>query len=164
VFLPKGVDTCFENPLGTATRTCYSPDNFSTYVFCAYHGAFRAGAQTYLYSVEPYQDVPGCRNNVHNQPLPNAVSQAPNLVDPADPGYSTLSHELFETLSDPHLNAWYQGLQGNEIGDLCADFDNFTTINGHRYVTQSEYSDVNHLCVSGRLTSDPQTPQGGFGS
>src|SRR5579871_2281451 len=34
VFLPKGVDTCFDPSLGGG---CYSPDNFSTFVFCAYH-------------------------------------------------------------------------------------------------------------------------------
>jgi len=159
VFLPKNVDTCFEAPLGVATSTCYSPDNGSTFVFCAYHGTFRAGTTRYLFTVEPYQDVGGCRNNVGNgRTLPNAASAS---VDPADPGYSTLSHELFETITDPHLNAWFNGLTGNEIGDLCSSFDNFVTVSRHPYVLQSEYSDVNHLCVSANLTGNPQTPQGG---
>ena len=159
VYLPKGVDTCFEAPLGTPTNQCYSPDNNGTFVFCAYHGRFRAGGVSYLYSVEPSQDVNGCRNLVGNgQTLPNAVSPT---VDPADPGYSTLSHELFETISDPHLNAWFNGLFGTEIGDECASFDNFVTINHHNYVLQSEYSDVSHICVSGALTGAPQTPQSG---
>lgn len=154
VFLPKNVDTCMENPPGQPGTSCYSPDNGSTFVFCAYHGAFTATSgnqrQTYLYSVEPYQDVNGCRNQVHNQPLPNAVSPG---VDPADPGYSTLSHELFEAITDPLLNAWFNNLTGEEIGDLCADFDNFVTVNHNKYVLQSEYSDVRHLCVSANLTS-----------
>ncbi len=154
VYLPKNVDTCFESPPGQPTSTCYSPDIGSTFYFCAYHGAFTATSgnqrQTYVYTVEPYQDVRGCRNAVGNRPLPNGVSPG---VDPADPGYSTLSHELFETISDPLLNAWFNGLTGNEIGDLCASFDNFVTVNGHRYVLQSEYSDIRHLCVSGNLTS-----------
>ena len=161
VFLPKNVDTCFENPPGQPGSSCYSPDNGSTFVFCAYHGAFTATSgnqrQTYLYTVEPYQDVNGCRNAVHNQPLPNAASPS---VDPADPGYSTLSHELFETISDPLLNAWYNNFSGgNEIGDICAEFDNFVTVNGHPYVLQSEYSDVHHFCVSGNLSGQAQTPQ-----
>jgi hypothetical protein len=159
VYLPRNVDTCFEAPLGVATSTCYSPDNGSTFAFCAYHGTFRVGVKRYLFTVEPYQDVGGCRNNVGNgRTLPNAASPT---VDPADPGYSTLSHELFETITDPHLNAWFNGLTGNEIGDLCASFDNFVTVSHHPYVLQSEYSDVNHLCVSANLTGDPQTPQGG---
>ena len=157
VFLPQNVDTCFENPPGSPGSSCYSPDNRSTFVFCAYHGAFTATSgnqrQTYLYTVEPYQDVAGCRNGVYNQTLPNAVSPG---VDPADPGYSTLSHETFETITDPLLNAWFNGLTGNEIGDLCVDFNNFVDVNTRPYVLQSEYSDVRHICVSGNLTNMPQ--------
>jgi hypothetical protein len=157
VYLPKNVDTCFESPLGTPTSTCYSPDNGATFYFCAYHGSFTSSGKVYLYTVEPYQDVNGCRNQVYNQTLPNRVSPT---VDPADPGYSTLSHEIFETINDPRGNAWWNNFTaGEEIGDLCADFDNFVTINGSQYVLQSEYSDVNHLCVSGNLTGAAQTPQ-----
>ena len=157
VYLPQGVDTCFENPLGTPTSTCYSPDNGATFFFCAYHGSFTSSGKVYLYTVEPYQDVSGCRNNVHNQTLPNAVSPS---VDPADPMYSTLSHEIFETINDPRGNAWWNNFtQGEEIADLCADFDNFVTINGFPYVLQSEYSDVNHECVSANLSGSAQTPQ-----
>jgi hypothetical protein len=157
VFLPQNVDTCFESPLGTPTTTCYSPDNGATFFFCAYHGSFTSSGKVYLYSVEPYQDVNGCRNGVHNQNLPNRVNAS---VDPADPGYSTLSHEIFETINDPRGNAWWNNFtQGEEIGDLCADFDNFVNINGAPYVLQSEYSDINHLCVSANLTNGAQTPQ-----
>jgi hypothetical protein len=160
MFLPKNVDTCTEPGFGPPSNHCYSPDNGSTFTFCAYHGAFSATVnhqrQTFLYTVEPYGDVNGCRNDVHNQALPNAVSPG---VDPADPGYSTLSHELFETISDPLLNAWWNELSGNEIGDLCFVFDNFVTVNGHPYVLQSEYSDLHHICISGTLTSPAQTPQ-----
>jgi hypothetical protein len=164
VFLPKNVDTCFESPPGTSNGQCYSPDNNSTFYFCAYHGAFTAtngnGSQTYLYTVEPYQDVPGCRNNLYNQgPLPNAVPGNPS-IDPADPGYSTLSHETFETITDPLLRSWYNNFSGgSEIGDICAEFDNFVTLNGHPYVLQSEYSDLHHVCVSATLSAPAQTPQ-----
>jgi hypothetical protein len=58
VFLPKNVDTCMESSPGVSTGECYSPDNGSTFYFCAYHGAFSAsnanGRTTYLYTVEPY--------------------------------------------------------------------------------------------------------------
>lgn len=166
VFLPQGVDTCFEDQNGNSTGECYSPDNGSTYYFCAYHGAFTArnnsGTQVYLYTVEPYQDVPGCRNAVYNQgPLPNAVP-GNSAVDPADPGYSTLSHETFETITDPLLRSWYNNFSGgNEIGDICAEFDNFVTLNGNPYVLQSEYSDLHHICISATLKSPAQTPQVG---
>jgi hypothetical protein len=140
---------------------CYSPDqpNFNNFVFCAYHGSFTAGPNLYLYTVEPYQDVNGCRNNVYNQTLPQRVSPT---VDPADPGYSTLSHELFETITDPRGRSWFNEFNGGqEIGDICAAYDNFVTVNGDQFVLQSEYSDVDHLCVSANLSSgtSPQTPQ-----
>ncbi len=34
LFLPNGVDTCFDQ-----TNVCYSPDNPSSFAFCAYHGS-----------------------------------------------------------------------------------------------------------------------------
>jgi hypothetical protein len=159
VFLPQNVDTCFESPLGTPTSSCYSPDKTSTFAFCAYHGSFTYSGTRYLYTVEPYQDVAGCRNNVYNQALPRAVSPT---VDPADPGYSTLSHELFETISDPLGNAWWNQFSGGyEMADICAEYDNFVTVNGQSFVLQSEYSDIDHLCVSANLDPNvgPQTPQ-----
>jgi hypothetical protein len=159
VFLPQNVDTCSEPGFGPPNGHCYSPDHSSTFYFCAYHGAFTATVnnqrQTFLYTTEPYQDVAGCRNNIHNQPLPNPAGN----IDPADPGYSTLSHELFETISDPLLNAWWNQLNGDETGDLCQAFDNFVTVNGHQYVLQSEYSDLHHICISGNLSNAAQTPQ-----
>jgi hypothetical protein len=161
VILTQNVDTCFEDPPGTPTQTCYSPDVPGDFAFCGYHGAFTAsnsnGRQTYLYTVEPYGDVSGCRPQLYHQPLPNG-SSTPG-VNPADPLYGTLSHELFETITDPLGGGWWNNLFGYEIGDLCVDFDNFVTVNGHRYVLQSEYSDINHLCVSANLTSPAQTPQ-----
>lgn len=156
VFLPKNVDTCFESPLGSPTTSCYSPDNGATFVFCAYHGSFTSSGVRYLYSVEPYQDVGGCRNAVHNQTLPNSYPGG----DAADPAYSTLSHELFETITDPLGNAWWNVFSGGqEIGDICSEFDNFVTVNGKPYVMQSEYSDLHHICISPNLTGQPQTPQ-----
>ena len=161
VILTQNVDTCKESPPGTPTHECYSPDVSAYFQFCGYHGAFTATSgnqrQTYLYTVEPYADVRGCRPQLYHQPLPNG-SSAPG-VNPADPLYMVLSHELFETITDPLGGGWYNNLLGDEIGDLCTDFDNFVTVNGHRYVLQSEYSDINHLCVSANLTTPAQTPQ-----
>lgn len=160
VFLPKDVETCLEpNFGGTPNGECYSPYHASTFTFCAYHGTFsgnldRSPTAPFLYTVEPYQDVKGCQNNVHNQALPNAARNS----DPADPGYSTLSNELYETITDPLLDAWYN-VDGKEIGDLCASFANFVTVSGRPYVLQSEYSDLHHICISGNLTSPAQTPQ-----
>jgi len=107
VFLRSGVDVC------TSANVCYSPNNSATFVFCAYHGAadFQDIGHV-LYSVEPYQNVPGCSVA---QPSPNGA-----VVDSTS---STLSHELIETITDPDGTAWFARGSlpeyGAEIGDIC---------------------------------------------
>ncbi len=109
VFLGQGVEECSQSAGG-----CYSPSNTSTWTFCAYHGSNDwSDIGHVLYSVEPYQDVQGCQ--VSNLPSPNGSLQ--------DSTASTLSHETFETITDPDIAAnnpaWYNQAKG-EIGDLCA--------------------------------------------
>ena len=146
VFLPKDVDTCF--PLSTF---CYSPDNPSTFKFCAYHGSITfSDIGHVLVSVEPFQDVPVCA-----EPAPN-----PNgaLIDSTN---STLSHELIESITDPDpnlgppnkRNGWVAVSSfvafGNEIGDLCLILtsDPAVMLNGKKYQLQSEYSNRYHACA-----------------
>lgn len=157
VFLPPGVDTCFANPDGSSSNVCYSPDNFSTFDFCAYHGAFADQfGDIFLYTVQPDAGVPGCEP-LTNLPQPNAL---PNGNDPADADYNTLSHETFETISDPLGSAWFNGLLGTELADQCVPFVNFVTLSGHPYELQSEYSDIHSECISANLTGAASTPQG----
>jgi hypothetical protein len=49
-----------------------------------------------LFSVEPYQNVPGCSVGT---PSPNGVV--------VDSQASVLSHEMFETITDPDGTAWW---------------------------------------------------------
>jgi hypothetical protein len=143
VFLPKGIDTCFD-----LTTECYSPDNPSTFVFCAYHGSIVfSDIGHVLFSVEPYQNVPGCQAA---PPDPNGI-----LADSTD---SVLAHELIETITDPDINAWIadQSLiaRGAEIGDLCEPtgnskfqfLDPVVALNGHNYEIQLMYSNHFHAC------------------
>jgi hypothetical protein len=148
VFLPPGQDQCF-----TAAETqCYSPDNPSTFFYCGYHGSvdFQDIGHV-LYSVEPYENVLGC----------SVYPNSPNgqLVDSQD---NVLSHESFETITDPDGTAWINFSQvimlGAEIGDEC-EFVTFLgpnqtpyfnppafKIDGHKYAVQSEYSNDVHGC------------------
>jgi hypothetical protein len=143
VFLPKGVDECF-----VGTTQCYSPDNPSTFVFCAYHGsATFSDIGHVLFTVEPFQDVPGCGIL---QPSPNG------LVDSTS---SVLGHETFETITDPDPpTGWVAvssgGVFGEEIGDLCPGVsltqpffeDPVSLINGKNYEVQPMYSNKYHAC------------------
>jgi hypothetical protein len=147
VFLPPGQDECFDSTFAV----CYSPDNFNTFFFCAYHGSVDfSDIGHVLYSVEPYQNVPGCQVRPGT---PNG-----QLVDSTN---SVLSHELFETITDPDGDAWWNstgnGLFGEEIGDECSFlvftssnvyFDPFVfKIDDNLYATQPEYSNALHGCA-----------------
>jgi hypothetical protein len=147
VFLPKGVDTCFD-----LTSVCYSPDNPPSFSFCAYHGSVTYGDIGHvLFSVEPYQNVPGCQAA---PPNPNGML--------ADSTNSVLSHELIETITDPDPGSgWVSNksliVAGAEIGDLCEPLGNSSgqfldptlTLNGKKYELQLEYGNNYHACTPG---------------
>lgn len=139
VFLPKGTDVCL-----SATQ-CYSPNRQSTFIFCAYHGrADFTGIGPVLFTVQPYQNVPGCSVA---QPSTNGA-----LVDSTA---STLSHELIETITDPDADAWVARNSlvdyGAEIGDLCEkpafNYPAFT-LYVKPYAIQPEYSNKYHACAT----------------
>ncbi|MBV8367321.1 MAG: hypothetical protein JO036_00075 [Candidatus Eremiobacteraeota bacterium] len=147
IFLPPNTDRCL-----SASR-CYSPDQPATNTFCAYHSyallTTNTGVVPIYYTLIPDQGTPSC-TPPGNLPLPNQVGSN-QRTDATD---STLSHELFETITDPQLDAWYNLNLNSEIGDLCAYYDNFVTINHHKYMIQSEYSDIGHMCISANLTNE----------
>ncbi len=150
VFLPPGQDECFDSTYSV----CYSPDNPPTFFFCAYHGSadFKDIGHV-LYSVEPFQNVPGCSSRAGT---PNGA-----LVDSTN---NVLSHELTETITDPDGSAWINildnGLFGQEIGDECSflqlnasfvpiAFDpSNVTLNGKPYAIQPEYNNADHACTT----------------
>ncbi len=146
VFLPKGVDTCFDISGG-----CYSPDNAATFAFCAYHSSVNfTDIGTVLFTVEPYQDVTGCAVAT---PSPNGQL--------ADSTNSVLSHETFEAITDPesgtgYLNRDSLDLGGYEIGDECQLSSNASgdapdptfKIGTKNYEVQTEYSNTYHACAA----------------
>ena len=149
VFLPPGTDECMNAPIDFV---CYSPDNPNTFYFCAYHGSTDfTDVGHVLYSVEPYQNVSGCS-------IPPGSPNGP-VVDSTN---NVLSHETFETITDPDGTAWWNeaaySLYGSEIGDECA-FIFFNSTGGgfnpslwhanhHEYATQPEYSNEGHVCTT----------------
>jgi hypothetical protein len=146
IFLVPGQDECFDSTYSV----CYSPDNLPTFFFCAYHGSadFKDIGHV-LYSVEPFQNVRGCRSRPNG---PNGP-----VVDSTN---NVLSHETFETITDPDGTAWWNsldnGLYGQEIGDECSFlvfiaphtyFDpSDVTLNGRSYAIQPEADNAQHAC------------------
>jgi len=143
VFLPPGVDTCFDQ-----SSECYSPDNLASFYFCAYHGSLVfSDIGHVLFSVEPSQNVPGCQAA---PPNPNSL-----LIDSTN---SVLAHETIETITDPDIDSWISNSSllssGAEIADLCEPLGNASfqfldptlTLNGHKYEVQLMYSNFYHAC------------------
>jgi hypothetical protein len=149
VFLPQGTDECFD----TSYSVCYSPDSSSAFFFCAYHGSVDfSDIGHVLYTVEPYQNVGGC-----NEP-PNTPNG--QLADSTD---SILSHEVFETITDPDGLSWWNNggdldLNGYEIGDECQWFEiigtsayfkpSFFQVGERTYAVQGEYNNNAHGCTT----------------
>jgi hypothetical protein len=141
LFLPSGQDTCFAG--GTQ---CYSPDNDATWAFCAYHSAMdttdaKGNPIHVLFKVLPFADVD------------NGLHTCKTLGGPqgelADSQNNELSHETFETITDPDPGTgWVRNSDGQEIGDICAfNFQNPIFLNGTAYEIQKEYSNVAHACT-----------------
>jgi hypothetical protein len=136
IFLPAGVDTCLDQ----GNTQCYSPDIPSSFVFCAYHGSIVFNdIGKVLFTVEPFQLVEGCA--------------APNFLL-NDSTNSTLSHEVFETITDPDGDAWFAASSfaalGFEIADLCESVfgtDGSFVINKRTYQLPFEYSNKYHACA-----------------
>ena len=147
VFLPKGVDTCFD-----LTNICYSPDNLPSFVFCAYHGSVTySDIGHVLLSVEPFQDVIGC---AAAPPNPNGMK--------ADSTNAVLSHELIEAITDPDPGTGWVSFsslitEGAEIGDLCEPLgtgppnfefkDPTIKLSNGFFELQGEYSNKYHACA-----------------
>lgn len=139
VFLPQGTDLCI-----TGTTECYSPDNLSTFFFCAYHSSVDfSDIGHVLFTAEPYQDVSGCSVQ---QPSPNG----PLVDSTAD----VLGHETFETITDPDGTSWLNNfslpLYGAELADECQQaYFSYSTIELHGtvYEIQPMYSNTYHGCV-----------------
>ncbi|MDQ6865422.1 MAG: hypothetical protein M3044_16545 [Thermoproteota archaeon] len=135
VFLNKGIDECVKFR-GTTQYACYSPDVPAKFKFCAYHSsADFLGIGHVLYTVEPYQDISACHSP---PPTPNS-----SLADSTD---STLSHEVFETITDPDGHSWFNQ-NGDEIGDICRPFYQIVSLHGHQYKIQGEYSNRISACA-----------------
>lgn len=133
LFTPPGLETCFDS----------GGSQCSTNVYCAYHSYFPSPGGQIVYANMSYAKTGGCD-----------IGEYPNGSD-ADPTISVLSHELNESITDPHLNAWYDAA-GYENGDKCSwTFGTLSgtdpaqynqTINGHHYLMQEEWSNTNSTC------------------
>jgi hypothetical protein len=143
IFIQAGIDVCSQVVGG-----CHAPDNRFKPAFCAFHNfaTYNNGKNFILYSIEPYQDVAGCK-----------ITGGPNELN--DSTAAALSHEMTEAITDPlagHNFGWVNNtslsLRGEEIGDECQMSNSSLyptlTVNQHQYKIQMEYSNTYHDCAA----------------
>lgn len=106
---PVGINNMFLLYTSSGEGSCSGSACAYTW-YCAYHSYFMSGTSPVIYGNEPYANPSYCQ--VPGTPSPNGDAAA-------DAAATVVSHELTEAITDPELNAWYDG-SGNEIGDKCA--------------------------------------------
>ena len=151
VFTATGIQEC------KGTNDC--TDTGGTY--CGYHWNFTDGSNDAVYSFMSFDNFTHLAGKTCNagdtasDTDPNRGTY-PNGDKSADVEINTLSHEIFEAESDPHVNgSWSVGGDASkEIGDVCNfnfaprnDNGADVYLNGHPYIVQQEWSNAVHTCA-----------------
>jgi len=148
-FYPANASAIYEVVLPS---TSYSSNGTSTSCggsnlqYCAYHSYFTSGSTVAKYSIQPY---PSCGN-----------CQAFGWTAAQNQEHFVL-HETRETVTDPQLNAWYDGNLSGEADDKC----NWTPapfIGTGGYGYQYEWSNASASCVQSIPVSGPPPPGNPF--
>ncbi len=116
--------------------------------YCAYHnyGTASGASNPTVFAFMPQGDSLG--DCSMGGSFPNTQAE--------DIEISALSHEIFEAVTDPHLNGTWTDTNGGsgEIGDKCAynpaprnDNGADLYLNGHPYTVQQEWSNAVHTCA-----------------
>jgi hypothetical protein len=109
--------------------------------YCAWHGAGSVNrSANFTVAYQPFLGgIAGCN--------PSGLSgfQSYSTLPGMDAVANVASHEIYETITDPFLNAWYDS-NGSEIGDKCAWYSGYTKLNGS-YSLQTEWSNVAKACA-----------------
>lgn len=148
VYTANGIQECFGTPASGAECTFFNPADPSGGAFCAYHSIFTDSSghdAVYGFMSDANGAGGGCNEG---------ITVSPNGQISSDREVALTSHEFFETVSDPLLDAWTAG--GTENGDLCnqslgvvrADGSN-VTLNGARFAVQQIWSNFTSSCSLG---------------
>jgi hypothetical protein len=120
--------------------------------YCGYHSYFFSTAGTpFVYAYMPV--VQDCLNDLLRE---QARYGSPNQDPIADAVLTVVSHEHFESVTDPLIKGWYDNIADEgEIADKCAanfglvepSGGNVTLANGHSYLLQAEWSNLTQKCA-----------------
>ena len=133
---------------GSGVQSCKSgPTDCSFNAYCAFHNFFTDGTKPTIFANMPLAtSLGGC----------TPAGPFPNGDTTADTEINVLSHEIFEAVTDPHLNGTWTDTNGGsgEIGDKCNlnfaprnDAGADVYLHGHPYMVQQEWSNAVHTCA-----------------
>jgi hypothetical protein len=139
----KPVEECTNNGVNCTFKG--SPNGI-----CAYHYFFPSGGANIIYSYlsDANFNVGGCQEGLNAGVDTGAHNQLAS-----DQEVSLMSHELFESITDPLSNAWVNSTKvnnittNNEIGDLCNQLPAFVNLNFHPYNVELIWSNASSSCV-----------------
>jgi hypothetical protein len=153
VFTAAGSEEC-----STDSRVANCTFSNSDQSYCAYHSYFQAPAVTSA-SQTIYAYIPSAANGGGRCNLPAGFT-GPNHDNIADATLDFISHEQFESVTDPDASSgWYddsaQAKLEGEIGDKCessfgplAADNSDVSLHGHPYLLQQEWSNKVNGCAS----------------
>jgi hypothetical protein len=156
MFLPKHVESCFF-PGGTTTSANACTINHQpSAAYCAYHSQAPSGM---VYANLAFPIYNSATRFTCSSDAVFPVVQTPNGNADADTEVSPTSHEIMEAITDPDVSTGWYDSSGFENGDECAYVFGVTqgsagafynqVINGHHYLTQEEFSNLDFASTGG---------------
>jgi hypothetical protein len=151
VFTGWGINNCTN---GSETDCTPGIPSASGQGFCGYHSYFTDSNTNHaVYAYLPEDEYWNLNNIFSTGETCHSTSALPNANIYADNEFSALSHEQWESTTDPLLNAWRDS-SGEEIGDKCTDSYGYQPyfgpsnydVNGHLYYLQEEWSNAENAC------------------
>jgi hypothetical protein len=147
LYLPKAVESCINAGSTTSSSNECSINHNPSAAFCAYHSE---GAATMIYADLVFPVYTSGTGFTCGSDAKFPVVESPNGNVDADVEISPSSHEVNEAITDPDTSTGWYDSSGFENGDECAYVYDATagaagalfnqTVNGHHYLTQTEFS------------------------
>ncbi len=160
VFTGYGINSCMTTSKSSCTGQIPSSQGY-----CAYHDDFRDGkGSTAVYANMPEDEYFNAADIFTTGEACESTNALPNGDIYADNELPILSHELWESATDPEPASGWTDSSGMEIGDKCQSNWGYqpyfgpsnVDVNGHLYYLQQEWSNADGGCAGA------PTPGGGF--
>ena len=144
------------DPSGNGYYVVYTEQKRGSAGYCGWHSAGMCGnVRVQIAFIFNLNGDPGCGGGVNNLIPTNSVAVWTMNNGVMSPGAHALAgvtaHELFEAITDPMLNAWYDN-KGKEIADKCSwNYPPTNTVftNGVTWRIQGEWSNAAARAGSG---------------